>query len=63
MSVVIATAYMDEAQQWDWIVAMDDGKVLATGTPAELMQRTGTQDLEKCFIALLPEEKRAGTQS
>ena len=60
MSVVIATAYMDEAQQWDWIVAMDDGKVLATGTPAELMQRTGTKDLEKCFIALLPEEKRSG---
>jgi ribosome-dependent ATPase len=60
MSVVISTAYMDEAQQWDWIVAMDDGKVLATGTPAELMQRTGTQDLEKCFIALLPEEKRMG---
>jgi ribosome-dependent ATPase len=60
MSVVIATAYMDEAQQWDWIVAMDAGKVLATGTPAELMERTGTQDLEKCFIALLPEEKRRG---
>jgi ribosome-dependent ATPase len=60
MSVVIATAYMDEAQQWDWIVAMDDGKVLATGTPAELMARTGTPDLEKCFIALLPEEKRSG---
>ncbi len=60
MSVVVATAYMDEAQQWDWIVAMDDGKVLATGTPAELMERTGTRDLEKCFIALLPEEKRSG---
>lgn len=60
MSVLISTAYMDEAQQWDWIVAMDDGKVLATGTPAELMERTGTQDLEKCFIALLPEEKRMG---
>jgi ribosome-dependent ATPase len=60
MSVVIATAYMDEAQQWDWIVAMDAGKVLATGTPAELMQRTGTQDLEQCFIALLPEEKKKG---
>ena len=25
MSVVISTAYMDEAQQWDWIVAMDAG--------------------------------------
>src|SRR5688572_11209720 len=60
MSVVIATAYMDEAQQWDWIVAMDAGKVLATGTPAELMEKTGTKDLEACFIALLPEEKRAG---
>ena len=60
MSVVIATAYMDEAQQWDMIVAMDAGKVLATGTPAELMRRTGTEDLEKCFIALLPEEKRRG---
>ena len=60
MSVLVSTAYMDEAQKWDWIVAMDDGKVLATGTPAELMERTGTKDLEKCFIALLPEEKRSG---
>ncbi len=60
MSVVVSTAYMDEAQQWDWIVAMDAGRVLATGTPAELMQRTGSTDLEQCFIALLPEEKRRG---
>ncbi|QGM48074.1 ribosome-associated ATPase/putative transporter RbbA [Methylocystis heyeri] len=60
MSVMISTAYMDEAQQWDWIVAIDAGRVLATGTPAELMQRTGTTDLEKCFVALLPEEKRTG---
>ncbi len=60
MSVLISTAYMDEAQKWDWIVAMDEGKVLATGTPAELMERTGTKDLDSCFIALLPEEKRMG---
>ncbi|HEX4516470.1 MAG TPA: ATP-binding cassette domain-containing protein, partial [Polyangiaceae bacterium] len=53
MSVVVSTAYMDEAQKWDWIVAMDAGRVLATGTPAELMERTQTSDLEKCFIALL----------
>src|SRR3974390_464795 len=50
MSVMISTAYMDEAQQWDWIVAMDAGRVLSTGTPAELMQRTGTKNLEQCFI-------------
>jgi ribosome-dependent ATPase len=60
MSVVVSTAYMDEAQKWDWIVAMDAGKVLATGTPAELMERTQTKDLEACFIQLLPEEARAG---
>lgn len=60
MSVAISTAYMDEAQKWDWIIAMDAGKVLATGTPAELMKRTNTKDLEQCFIALLPEEKRSG---
>jgi ribosome-dependent ATPase len=60
MSVVVATAYMDEAQQWDWIVAMDAGKVLATGSPAELMERTGSSDLEHCFVNLLPEEKRMG---
>jgi ribosome-dependent ATPase len=60
MSVVISTAYMDEASRWDWIVAMDAGRVLATGTPAELMERTGTRDLETCFIELLPEAKRMG---
>jgi ribosome-dependent ATPase len=60
MSVLISTAYMDEAQQWDWLIAMDAGKVLATGSPADLMRRTGVDDLEKAFIRLLPEEKRAG---
>jgi len=60
MSVMVSTAYMDEAQKWDWIVAVDAGRVLATGTPAELMQRTGKKDLEQSFIQLLPEEKRMG---
>ncbi|TBU95563.1 ribosome-associated ATPase/putative transporter RbbA [Stutzerimonas kirkiae] len=60
MSVLVATAYMDEAQRFDWLVAMDDGKVLDTGTPGELLQRTGRDNLEAAFIALLPEEKRRG---
>ncbi|MCM2317924.1 MAG: ATP-binding cassette domain-containing protein, partial [Pseudomonas sp.] len=34
MSVLVATAYMDEAQRFDHLVAMDDGRILATGTPA-----------------------------
>ncbi|WP_447591326.1 ribosome-associated ATPase/putative transporter RbbA [Aquipseudomonas campi] len=60
MSVLVATAYMDEAQRFDWLVAMDAGKVLATGTPAELLVSTGKDNLEATFIALLPEERRRG---
>jgi ribosome-dependent ATPase len=60
MSVIVATAYMEEAAQFDWLVAMDAGRVLATGTPDELLARTGTHDLDSAFIALLPEEKRQG---
>ena len=60
MSVLVATAYMDEAEGFDWLVAMDDGKVLATGSPAELMSRTGTDDLDAAFIQLLPKEKQRG---
>jgi ribosome-dependent ATPase len=58
MSVIVATAYMEEAAGFDWLVAMDAGKVLATGTPRELIDRTGTDTLEAAFIALLPEERR-----
>ena len=60
MSVVIATAYMEEAERFDWLVAMEAGKVLARGTPAELKTETGTATLEEAFIALLPEARRAG---
>ncbi|MDN7672482.1 ATP-binding cassette domain-containing protein [Burkholderia oklahomensis] len=58
MSVIVATAYMDEAQRFDWLIAMDAGRVLATGAPAELLARTGCDTLEAAFIALLPEDKR-----
>ena len=60
MSVIVATAYMEEAQRFDWLVAMDAGKVLTTGTPAELLERTHCDTLDAAFIALLPEEKRRG---
>lgn len=58
MTVLVATAYMDEAARFDHLVAMNDGKVLATGSAGELLGRTGTDNLEAAFIALLPEEER-----
>ncbi|MCE7030593.1 ribosome-associated ATPase/putative transporter RbbA [Jiella avicenniae] len=60
MSVLVATAYMEEAARFDWLVAMDAGKVLATGTAAELQAETGTGSLEAAFVAFLPEAKRRG---
>ena len=62
MSVLVATAYMEEAARFDWLAAMDGGRVLATGTPQEIMARTGTATLEAAFIALLPADRRAGHQ-
>ena len=63
MSVMVATAYMEEAERFDWLVAMDAGKILATGTPKELHERTGTATLEAAFIALLPEKKKRDYQA
>ena len=59
MSVLVATAYMDEAQRFDHLLAMDAGRVLAMGSPDELLARTGSENLEEAFIQLLPEAKRS----
>jgi ribosome-dependent ATPase len=58
MSVLVATAYMEEAERYDWLVAMDDGAILATGSPAELKQKTATKTLDDAFIALLPDDRQ-----
>ncbi|QDY71200.1 ribosome-associated ATPase/putative transporter RbbA [Qingshengfaniella alkalisoli] len=58
MSVIVATAYMEEAARFDWLVAMNAGQVLDAGTPDELLRRTGASNLDDAFIALLPQESR-----
>ncbi len=63
MSVIIATAYMEEAERFDWLVAMDAGRVLASGTVAEIKARSSAASLEDAFIALLPEERRHGQRA
>ncbi len=60
MSVLVATAYMEEAERFDWLVAMSAGKVLATGSPSSLKAQAGTESIEDAFIGLLPEKQRAG---
>ena len=58
MSVLVATAYMEEAARFDWLAAMNGGRVLASDTPEDLLHSTGADSLEAAFIRLLPEEKR-----
>ena len=58
MSVVVATAYMEEAERFEWLAAMNAGKVLATGSPSELKAKAGASTLEDAFIALLPAAER-----
>ena len=60
MSVLVATAYFEEAERFERLVAMDAGRVLAFETPAQLKLRTGASTLEEAFVGLLPESKRDG---
>jgi ribosome-dependent ATPase len=59
MSVIVATAYMEEAERFDWLIGMNDGKVMATGSPAELKAQTGTLSIEDAFVALLPKRQHS----
>ncbi|MET4699531.1 ribosome-dependent ATPase [Constrictibacter sp. MBR-5] len=60
MTVIVTTAYMDEAQRFGRIVAMNGGRILADGSPTDLLERTGAADIEAAFVALLPAEQRDG---
>src|SRR5579863_4651522 len=60
MSIIVATAYMEEAERFDFLVAMNAGKIIAAGTPAELKRTAGASTIEAAFINLLPAAARAG---
>ncbi|SMX48868.1 ribosome-associated ATPase/putative transporter RbbA [Maliponia aquimaris] len=53
MSVLVSTAYMQEAARFGHLVAIEGGRVLATGSPADLMARTGMVTVEAAYVALL----------
>lgn len=58
MSVIVATAYMEEAERFDWLIAINNGGILAGGSPADLKANTGTRSIEEAFVALLPDHPR-----
>ena len=52
-SIIVATAYMEEAERFDWLLAMNDGKILTTGSPAALKAQMHARSVEDAFVALL----------
>jgi ABC-2 type transport system ATP-binding protein len=48
--IVIATAYMDEAERCDRAHLLDGGRVIAAGEPRELMTKAGTASFEDFYL-------------
>lgn len=53
LTVLVATAYFDEAQTFDQLVVMNDGCVLAIGAPDGLQRQYEASDLEDLYARLL----------
>jgi ABC-2 type transport system ATP-binding protein len=55
VTLLVSSHVMDEAARCDEVLLVRDGRILAQATPAELTQRTGTEDLERAFLRLVEE--------
>lgn len=51
-TILITTHVMDEAERCDRVVFLSEGRVIASGTPAELRERAGAPTLEAAFLVL-----------
>jgi ABC-2 type transport system ATP-binding protein len=53
VTVFLTTHYMEEAERVAQRIAIiDNGRIVAQGSPAELKQQTGAETLEQAFLAL-----------
>jgi ABC-2 type transport system ATP-binding protein len=59
MGVLVATPYMDEAARCGRVALLHEGRILAEGEPARLVEGLGQSDFEGAYLALLatPEAK------
>ena len=51
-TLLVSTHVMDEADRSDDLVLLRNGRIVATGSPNELRDRTHADDLEDAFLAL-----------
>ncbi len=53
MSVLVSTAYMEEAERFEHLIAMNEGTILAEASPDDLKAQTGTDTVGAAYVALL----------
>lgn len=58
MTLLVATAYMEEAERFDRIVAIDEGRILAAGPSSTILAQTSSPTLEQAYISLQRPERR-----
>ncbi|WP_107853319.1 ribosome-associated ATPase/putative transporter RbbA [Neisseria elongata] len=63
MTVIVATAYIEEAQRFEWLLAMDAGRLLENKPTADVLADYGTDVLEEAYVKMLPPEKQQGSGS
>jgi len=56
-SLLVSSHVMDEATRCDWLVLLRDGQLLASDTPAALLERTETTTVEDAFLSLVDGEE------
>ena len=61
MTVIVATAYIEEAQRFERLLAMDAGRLLANKPTADVLADYGTDVLEEAYVKMLPPEKQQGS--
>ncbi len=52
LTVLVATAYMEEAERFDRVVVVDAGRVLAQGTTSDILAQTGGRTFEEAYVVL-----------
>ncbi len=52
-TVFVSSHVMEEASRCDRLLLLRDGRLLAEGTQSQLLERTGCQDIERAFLAIV----------
>jgi ABC-2 type transport system ATP-binding protein len=55
-SVFVSSHVMDEAERCDRLMLMREGRIIADGTPREIREKTGSDDIETAFLAIVTED-------